>query len=84
MNRKYDSQMEDLNKRRKEAEIRQHEIRDTKALRTAIRTEVSGILNGEIESEVFRKTMLDSLTVFKDRHMELRLNLLPQVFQFTG
>ena len=84
MNRKYDSQMEDLRHRQKEAELRQRENRDSKTLRAAIQTEVSGILNGEIESEVFCKTMLDSLTVFKDRHMELRLNLLPQVFQFAG
>lgn len=65
-------------------EIHQCENRDFKTLRTTIQTAVSDILNVEIESEVFYKTMLDSLTVFKDRHMELRLNLLPQVFQFTG
>jgi hypothetical protein len=84
MNRKYDSQMEDLHQRKKEAELRQNEKRDYKELHTDIQTKVSGILNGEIESEVFCKTMLDSLTVFKDRHMELRLKLLPQVFLFTG
>ena len=84
MNRKYDSQMEDLRQRKKEAELRQREKRDSKALCTAIQAEVFGILNGEIESEVFCKTMLDSLTVFKDRRMELRLHLLPQVFLFAG
>lgn len=84
MNRKYDGQMKDLRRQKKEAELRRYENRDSKALRTAIQMEVSGILNGEIESEVFCKTMLDSLTVFKDRHMELRLHLLPQVFRFAG
>ena len=84
MNRKYDSQMEDLRQQKKEAELRQYENRDSKTLRTAIQTEVSDILTGEIESDVFCKTMLDSLTVFKGRHMELRLTLLPQVFQFAG
>lgn len=84
MNRKYDSQMEDLRQRKKEAELRQYENRDSKVLRTAIQTEVSDILNGRVECEVFYKTMLDSLTVFKDRHMELRLNLLPHIFLFAG
>lgn len=84
MNRKYDDQIEDLRRRKEEAELRQDEKQDPKALCTTIQAEVSGILKGEIESEVFSKTMLDSLTVFKDRHMELRLNLLPQVFRFTG
>ena len=84
MNRKYDRQMENLYRRKKEAEFRQNANRDSKELRTVIQAEVSDILNGEIESEVFCKTMLDSLTVFKDRHMELRLRFLPQVFQFAG
>ena len=84
MNRKYDSQMEVLRQRQKDAELRQRENRDSKTLRTAIQSQVSGILNGEIDSEVFCKTMLDSLTVFKDRHMELRLNHLPHVFHFVG
>ena len=84
INRKYDGQMEDLRRQKKEAELRRYENRDSKELRTVIQAEISDILNGEIESEVFCKTMLDSLTVFKDRHMELRLHLLPQVFRFTG
>ena len=82
MNRKYDRQIEDLYQRREEATLRQRENRDSKTLGTIIQAEVTGILNGEIESEVFYKTMLNSLTVFKDRHMELQLNLVPQVFQF--
>lgn len=84
MNRKYDGQINELLQRQKEAERRQLENRDSRTLRETIQSEVSNILNGNIESEVFCKTMLDSLTVFKDRHMELRLNLLPQVFQFVG
>lgn len=84
MYRKYDSQLEDLRRRKREAELRRYENQDTNVLRAVIQTEVSEILSGEIESEVFCKTMLDSLTVFKDRHMDLRLNLLPQVFRFVG
>ena len=81
MNRKYDSQLKDLHRR--QANLRR-EKRDSETLDAEIRSEVSGILNGEIESEVFCKTMLDSLTVFRDRHMELRLNQLPMIFRFQG
>ena len=76
MKARYDRQIEDI-RQRKNA-VNPHE--DT---RSAIEADVAGILNGEIESEVFSKTMLEQLTVFKDRHLELRLKLLPQVFHFT-
>lgn len=49
-----------------------------------IRRELTGILQGETESEVFLKNMLESLTVFRDRHMELRLQGLDWVFSFCG
>ena len=84
MNRKYDCQMEELHQRWKDVELRQKENRDTKTLRSTIQSEVMDILSGKIESEVFYKSMLNSLTVFKDRHMELRLNLLSQLFRFAG
>ena len=84
MSRKYDGQVEELRQRQKEAELRRQEYLDIKALRAAIQSEVSGILSGEIESEVFCKTMLNSLTVYKDRHIELQLNKLPHVFRFAG
>ena len=84
MNRRYGSQIEELRQRQKDAEFRQRQNRDSNALRAAIQSEVSDILNGKIESDVFCKTMLESLTVYKDRHMDLRLNFLPQVFRFSG
>ena len=84
MNLKYDNQIKKLQQRKKEIEHIHHKNRDSKALRTAIQSEAAGILNGEIESEILCKSMLDSLTVFKDRHIELRLVSLPHVFQFTG
>lgn len=76
MKARYDRQIEDI--RQRKIAVNPHE--DT---RSAIEADVAGILNGEIESEAFFKTMLEQLTVFKDRHLELRLKLLPQVFHFT-
>lgn len=84
MTRKYEQQLIGLQKRLDDAVKRKEINQDSEALRSKIQTEVIAILHGETESEVFYKTLLQSLTVFKDRHMELRLNLLPQVFQFIG
>ena len=79
---KYTKQLSDLQKRLQEAKKNLNQ--DSAALRTQIQSEVCAILNGGTESEVFCKTILESLTVFRDRHMELRLNRLPQVFHFFG
>jgi len=80
---RYEQQMSDLRKRLEEAQNRKDGKQDFTALRTQLYSEVSAILKGETESEVFYKMLLQSLTVFKDRHMELRLNHLPQVFHFA-
>ena len=61
---------------------RKTEISDVNSMRSGIQSELDAILTGEAESEVFWKTMLEQITVFKDRHLELRLNLLPHVFRF--
>ena len=42
-----------------------------------------GYGKGETESQVFCKTVVDSRTVFPDRHIELRLNHLSHIFHFT-
>lgn len=81
---RYEQQLSDLRKRLEEAQNRKDNKQDSAALKTQIQAEVSAILKGETESEVFYKTILESLTVFKDRHMELRLNWLHQVFHFAG
>lgn len=44
---------------------------------------IKRILMGEETSEVFYKTLLDSLTVFKDGRLELRLNGLTNIFVFS-
>ena len=45
---------------------------------------LKSILNGERESTVFCKTILESITVYKDRHMDLRLKNFPYVFRFEA
>lgn len=84
MNQKYCRQLEALNERLARLQHRENSQQNPRQLRTKIQEEVSALLNCEIESEVLCKTLLDQLTVFKDRHMELRLKHLPLVFQFIG
>ena len=68
---------------RKMVELEQlQEKNNSENLRSIIMEQVSGILNGAIESEVFCKNILKRMTVFKDRHVELQLNFLPHVFCF--
>lgn len=74
MCRKYDDQLLCLRQSREEPPPQ-----DTADIPSTLRA----ILSGEIESDVFCKMMTDSLTVFRDRHMELRLTGLSQVFWFT-
>ncbi len=83
MKERYDQQLMELQKRLEGAVKRKACKQDSAALRSRIQSEVTEIWNGEAESEVFYKALLQSLTVFKDRHMELRLNQLPQVFYFV-
>lgn len=84
MKKRYETQEESFKERLKMREERLQQGRGTEQLKEAIQAEVAALLNCEIESEVLSKTMLDSVTVFKDRHIELRLNYLPQVFRFAG
>lgn len=83
MNRRYDRQLEALRQRAQSAQLRREEYGDWDTLGTAIASELKGILTGEIQSDVFSKNLVECLTVFKDRHMELRLCHLPQVFWFS-
>lgn len=84
MTKKYEQQLNGLRQRLANAVNRRENKQDSEALRSKIQSEVTAILKGKTQSEVFYKTLLQSLTVFKDRHMELRLNWLPQVFYFFG
>lgn len=80
---KYEQQLTGINKRLDEVQQRKDNGMDSAALRSQIHSVLTAIVAGETESEVFCKTMLHSLTVFKDRHMELRLNWLNHVFYFV-
>lgn len=81
MKEHYDTLLETCRNQLEDAENRWKQHRQ---LEEDIRKEAAAILTMERESEVFCKTILDSITVFKDRHLELRLKELPAVFHFLG
>lgn len=83
MKQRYEIQTENLRERLKKAEEQLSKKETTGQMKEALKAEVESILNGEVESEMFSKTILNRLTVFKDRHMELRLKDLPQIFYFV-
>lgn len=84
MNRKYEAQREDLLRRQQGAEQRNKKHRDPEILRSSLENRIAKILNLETESQAFCKSLVESITVFKDRHLELCLQELPQVFLFWG
>ena len=83
MKERYEHQLKGLQRRLEDALKRKENRQDSETLRSKMQSEVMAILSGNTESEVFYKILLQSLTVFKDRHMELRLNHLPKVFHFA-
>ena len=84
MNRKYDTRLQSLQCQLQEAQLRLQQQSDTPGLRDTIEGQLRAILTLEIQSEAFCKAMVESLTVFQDRHLELRLQKLNRVFHFAG
>ena len=79
--RNYNLKLEELQQRFEDASRKAF---DVEKMTSQIMEDISDILKGDIESEVFYKNMLESMTVFQDRRIELHLKYLPQVFWFSG
>ena len=83
MTGRYDQEAAELRERLSRAGARP-EISCTKAaLRDDIRRRVADLVNGEGDSEIFCKTILDHMVVHRNRRVEVRLNLLPQTWCFV-
>lgn len=80
MKQKYDSRIEAI----QQTLLRTPSSEGPGSQEQEIRRFISGLLSGEGDSDVFFKSILESLTVFRNRRMELRLNHLDQVFVFSG
>ena len=82
MNRYYERQLSELEKQLNAIEERVGSSRKQNNRKEELHRNIMSILHGETECESFYKMILDKITVFKDRHMELTLKNLPQVFYF--
>ena len=47
-----------------------------------IKNYILNILNGEVECDTFYRSITERITVFRDKHTEVKLNNLPLVFHF--
>ena len=83
VNEKYDKELSGLNERLQAIRKRQELRYDLDTLTGDIRKEVTSIVKGEKDSEVFYKNLLDHLIVYPGNRVELRLNLLPHKWTFV-
>ena len=83
MTGRYDQEAAELRERLSRAGVRPEISCAKAALRDDIRRRVAGLVNGEGDSEIFCKTILDHMVVYRDQRVEVRLNLLPQTWCFV-
>ena len=83
MTGRYDQEAAELRERLARTGARSESSCEKAALRDDIRRRVAGLVNGEGDSEIFCKTILDHMVVHRNRRVEVRLNLLPQTWCFV-
>ena len=83
MSERYDKQMAGLQTRLDAVRKKEKLHYDTGQLRADVRKQVNAILSGDTDSEIFYKNILDHMVVYKDCHVEVRLNLLPMKWVFV-
>ena len=84
MKKRYEDQIKSYQRQLEKAEVQQGNIGDTLLLKQEIQAEISALLDYRTGSEMLSKSLLKDLTVFPDKHLELRLKDLPMVFWFAG
>lgn len=77
MNERYDRELEALQKRLNAVQAKKRVDYDTAMFREDIKRHVSDILNQGTSGDVFYRNLLDHLTVYPDKRVEVQLNLLP-------
>lgn len=83
VNRRYDGELETLQKRLEAARDRGSITYETERLRDDVGRQVTEIVNGKADSEALYKNVLDRMVVYKDKKVEVFLNLLPQKWTFV-
>lgn len=83
VSRRYDGELETLQKRLEAARDRGSITYETEQLRDDVSRQVTEIVNGKADSEALYKNVLDRMVVYKDKKVEVFLNLLPQKWTFV-
>ena len=82
MNERYDRQMAELQIGLQAAREREQLTYETSALKADVKAHISELVSREV-GESFYMSILDIMTVYPERRVELRLNLLPQKWRFV-
>ena len=56
---------------------------EAETLRSDMEKKITAIVNGETDSEVFYKNLLDHMVVYQDKRVEVHLHFLPHKFVFA-
>lgn len=83
MNNEYDSQITELTHKISAAEKRENLTYDTQTLTGDIRKKVTGIVAGETATDNFYGNLLDHITAYPDRRLEVNLKLLPTTWSYV-
>ena len=83
MKERYDKQNEELQERLETIKAREQIHYETDSLKSDVRRQVTDMVSGLTESEIFYKNVLDQIVVYPDQRVEVKLNLLPQKWIFV-
>lgn len=83
MNERYDNQLDSLRSQLDAMKSRERISYETATLQEDIKKHVTAIVNGDCDSEVSLKNVLDHMVIYRERRIEVRLNLLSQKWRFV-
>ena len=83
MNEHYDKQVVELQERLQAVKAREQIHYETGSLKNDVRKQVTDMVSGLTESEIFYKNVLDQMVIYPDQRVEMKLNLLPQKWIFV-
>jgi len=83
VNARYDAELDALRVRLEAARSKEGIAYEKDALREDVQKKITAIVGGNTDSEVFYKNLLDHMVVYKDKRVEVYLNLLPQKWTFV-
>lgn len=83
MNEHYDKQISELQERLENVRAREQIHYETGSLKNDVQKQVTDMISGLTESEIFYKNVLDQMVVYPNQRVEVKLNLLPQKWTFV-